>query len=224
MSGKKRRNSDTSTNSSSSSLKKRKSNDGAKSLSINVVDQRTKSSASNKKYVVLAMIELGNTDLINTCKSRCPEITDHMQFTSTLHISLMKAISRDSAERFADAVVKKNNEIPLPQTCEMQLSKFNDWQSGLYVSLTNESTKELLPLLNWMKGLNLGSVVGKNNAHISLYRYRGSKVGAPRNVYNNAIENIRTGVNVEGKVRIVKIILKELGVDYDNCIVLADCS
>ena len=223
MSGKKRRNSDTSTNSSSSSLKKRKSNDGAKLLSINVVDQRTKSSASNKKYVVLAMIELGNTDLINTCKSRCPEINDHMQFTSTLHISLMKAISRDSAERFADAVVKKNNEIPLPQTCEMQLSKFNDWQSGLYVSLTNESTKELLPLLNWMEGLNLGSVVGKNNAHISLYRYRGSKVG-PRNVYNNAIENIRTGVNVEGKVRIVKIILKELGVDYDNCIVLADCS
>ena len=42
--------------------------------------------------------------------------------------------------------------------------------------------------------------------------------------YGNAIENIRTGVNVEGKVRIVKIILKELGVDYDNCIVLADCS
>ena len=84
MSGKKRRNSDTSTNSSSSSLKKRKSNDGAKSLSINVVDQRTKSSASNKKSKIN---KVSNENTIPATQTSSPMLATDSQSLKKLAIA-----------------------------------------------------------------------------------------------------------------------------------------
>ena len=45
-----------------------------------------------------------------------------------------------------------------------------------------------------------------------------------RHVYDDGVGRIRRKVGVKGKVRVVSLCLKELGVGYEEVVVLANCS
>ena len=45
-----------------------------------------------------------------------------------------------------------------------------------------------------------------------------------RHVYDDGVGRIRRKVGVKGKVRVVSLCLKELGVRYEEVVVLANCS
>jgi hypothetical protein len=182
----------------------------------------------NKKYVVLAMVEVNPTGLhsIEQCKAEAPEITNHMQFTNTLHFTLLKGISKQDAELFANAIVSKNRIVAMPQIQDMlELGQWKNWSAGMYVALAASSKQALAPLLHWMNGIvGTGKIVTNNNLHMSLYRFRGRRNETKkRKMYDNGIEKIRQNVNMNGEVRVVRIVLKELSVDYGSCVVVANC-
>ena len=219
--------------SSNTSQKQKRSKTTIESLSklhvcSSPMDNRLSSLTLNKKYVVLAMVEVDSTGLhsIEQCKAQAPDITNHMQFTNTLHFTLMKGISQQDAELFANAVVSKNHIVAMPQIPDMlELGQWKNWSAGMYVALAAQSKRALAPLLNWMEGIvGTGKIVTNSNLHMSLYRFRGRRNETKkRNMYDNGIEKIRQNVNVKGEVRVVRIVLKELSVDYESCVVVADC-
>ena len=109
----------------------------------------------------------------------------------------------------------------LPATVEVD--NWKRWGAGLYATPTATGKRELGRLLNWLSGLSFiasKQITPQDNLHMSLYRRR---KGCDTETFKDGIARIRSDPTCKprGRVRVLSIVLKELGADYSNAVVLA---
>ena len=199
------------------------------------LNQRTKTQGGNNYVIILKVdIDAETKNFIQHCEQEAPEINNARQMTNSLHFTIVgksipksKLIPRDTADELIQSGFSSESISSFPKNLPLVLElneNFMDWRAGLYCSLTRDSQNALVPLLNWCNGLKIGVVVEKKELHMSLYRYAHVKGKVARNIYDAGVGRIRRKVGMKGKVRVVSLCLKELGVGYEEVVVLADCS
>jgi hypothetical protein len=101
----------------------------------------------------------------------------------------------------------------LPIACP--ISRWNDWQSGLYLDIDRSVSTRLKMVTGSIAGLRDRGAVREGSHHISLFRKRGFR---PAAFATNEFQRVRQALAQHdwGAVQIVGIRVKVLGSDYDD--------
>ena len=95
------------------------------------------------------------------------------------------------------------------------------WPQVVVLSLTADAQRALKPLLDTLSNM-ISAVERPDRLHMSLYRAR----SGTKEEKNDAVKTFKPAVGTvkrpHGMVRPTQIILKQMGADYSNCVVLAD--
>jgi hypothetical protein len=133
------------------------------------------------------------------------------------HFTLLNRVTRVEAESLS---FQRGALPPLPLVIE--LGPFCRWDSCAALSMTPATFRAtgLGGLLGGLRGLGRDAAVTQAKLHLSLYRMRAREGGA--RAREAAAFMPATQLRVSGSVRGTRIIAKQTGVDYDDCIVLAE--
>ena len=199
------------------------------------IDNRcSQSNSTNNKFVILVYVKVDEecSTFIDACTSKSPEINGTLQQVGTRHFTVVKGISFAHANLLATQGLLACHSSScgtgttgvsqlLPATVEVD--NWKRWGAGLYATPTATGKRELGRLLNWLSGLSFiasKQITPQDNLHMSLYRRR---KGCDTETFKDGIARIRSDPTCKprGRVRVLSIVLKELGVDYSNAVVLA---
>jgi hypothetical protein len=199
------------------------------------IDNRcSQSNSTNNNFVILVYVKVDEecSTFIDACTSKSPEINGTLQQVGTRHFTVVKGISFAHANLLATQGLLACHSSScgtgttgvsqlLPATVEVD--NWKRWGAGLYATPTATGKRELGRLLNWLSGLSFiasKQITPQDNLHMSLYRRR---KGCDTETFKDGIARIRSDPTCKprGRVRVLSIVLKELGVDYSNAVVLA---
>jgi len=168
------------------------------------------------KYVLCLMIEPDDTftRFYNKCKSLLPEnvVKQCSQWQGTEHFTLFKGnLTRSQSQR-----VRFLSPPPLP--VRLDLGPLKNWTSCLALATDRQGRRRIGRLLTDLVGLPTNSS-SQDNLHLSLFRRRGYDASK----FRQHITDVRNGLSggAYGTVKGVKIILKIVGAEYDDCRVIA---
>jgi len=198
------------------------------------IDNRcSQSNSTNNKFVILVYVQVDKecSTFIDACTSKSPEINGTLQQVGTRHFTVVKGISSAHANLLAtqgllachSSLCGTGTDVSQLLPATVEVDNWKRWGAGLYATPTATGKRELGRLLNWLSGLSFiasKQITPQDNLHMSLYRRR---KGCDTETFKDGIARIRSDPTCKprGRVRVLSIVLKELGVAYSNAVVLA---